>query len=175
MMLSVTKTDAKDAKLIALFGQRMHPQIYRLPSQLLLQLKHKRTLYRPLKKQLVALLNTAHSFASSPYVDESTHKILNKCIDNLQQQLTKLKTEMIHLAESDYEHLLKRVTSVAGVGKHRPDVVSTSDLLATALIEITCRSRLKPVVRLASRIFPVLKNSLALLDYVLVSINQVNP
>ena len=127
MMLSVTKTDVKDAKLIALFGQRMQPQLYQLPSQLLLQLKHKRTLYRQLKKQLVALLNTAHSFASSPYVDESTNKILNKCIDNLQQQLTKLKAEMIHLAESEYEHLLKRVTSVAGVGKQ----------VATALIEIT--------------------------------------
>ena len=44
MMLSVTKTDIKDAKLIALFSQRMQPELYELPKQVLFALKHKRAL-----------------------------------------------------------------------------------------------------------------------------------
>lgn len=127
MMLSVTKTDLKDAKLIALFGQRMQPEQYELPQQVLLELKHKRALYRQLKKQYVALLNTRHAHEKSPYVDKSTGKILNKCMVNLEKQLKKLKQEMIQVVEIEYERLLQKVTSVAGIGKQ----------VGAALIEIT--------------------------------------
>ena len=101
MMLSVTKTDIKNAKLIALFGQRMQPELYELPKQVLLELKHKRALYRQLKKQHVALLNTQHAYEKSPYVDKSTGKILGKCIVNLEKQLKKLKQEMIQVVETE--------------------------------------------------------------------------
>jgi transposase len=127
MMLSVTKTDIKDAKLIALYGQRMQPEVYELPKQILLALKHKRTLFRQLKKQHVALLNTQHAYEKSPYVDKSTQKILQQCILNLEEQLKKLKQEMIGVVEKEYEHLLQKVTSVAGIGKQ----------VGAALIEIT--------------------------------------
>lgn len=66
VMLSVTKTDVKDAKLIALFGQRMQPELYQLPKQCLLELKHKCSLYRQLKKQYVALVNVQHAYNQSP-------------------------------------------------------------------------------------------------------------
>lgn len=56
-MLSVIKTDEIDARLIALYGERMQPKPYTMPSKELLTLKQKRTVIRQLKKQLVANQN----------------------------------------------------------------------------------------------------------------------
>ncbi|WP_254556657.1 IS110 family transposase, partial [Salmonella enterica] len=52
VMLSVVKTDEIDARLIALYGERMQPAPFKLRSDSLLLLKQKRTVLRQLKKQL---------------------------------------------------------------------------------------------------------------------------
>ena len=55
-MLSTTKTDDIDAKLIALYGEKMEPVPYKIPSECIMLLKQKRTVLRQLKKQLTMLL-----------------------------------------------------------------------------------------------------------------------
>lgn len=57
VMLTVTKTDEIDARLIALYGEKMQPAPYKLRSDAILVLKQKRTVLRQLKKQLVATRN----------------------------------------------------------------------------------------------------------------------
>lgn len=54
VMLSVTKTDAKDACLIADFGERFKPEPYKFPSEQIMLLKQKKTVIRQLQKQLTA-------------------------------------------------------------------------------------------------------------------------
>ena len=44
-MLSVTKTDAKDACLIADFGERFKPEPYKFPSEQIMLLKQKKQSY----------------------------------------------------------------------------------------------------------------------------------
>lgn len=51
-MLTVTKTDEIDARLIALYGERMQPTPYKLRSDSILVLKQKRTVLRQLKNNL---------------------------------------------------------------------------------------------------------------------------
>ena len=57
VMLSVTKTDKIDARLIAMYGEKMQPAPYKLRSDTILVLKQKRTVIRQLKKQFVATRN----------------------------------------------------------------------------------------------------------------------
>ena len=54
VLLSVIKTDKKDAELLSLYGERMKPAPYKVPSESLLLLKQKRTVIRQFKKQLLA-------------------------------------------------------------------------------------------------------------------------
>lgn len=54
-MLSVIKTDEIDARLIALYGERMQPKPYTMPSKELLTLKQKRTVIRQLKSSLLLI------------------------------------------------------------------------------------------------------------------------
>ena len=49
VMLSVTKTDAKDACLIADFGERFKPEPYKFPSEQIMLLKQKKTVIRQRK------------------------------------------------------------------------------------------------------------------------------
>ena len=57
VMLSVTKTDDVDARLIAMYGEKMNPSPYKLKEESILVLKQKRTVLRQLKKQLVVTRN----------------------------------------------------------------------------------------------------------------------
>ncbi|RRD68775.1 IS110 family transposase, partial [Tannerella forsythia] len=57
MMMTVTKTDTKDACLIAMYGEKMAPGVYKMPSEAVMLLKQKKTIIRQLKKQLTASKN----------------------------------------------------------------------------------------------------------------------
>lgn len=46
VMMSVTKTDSKDACLIADFGERFKPEPYKFPSEQIMILKQKKTVLR---------------------------------------------------------------------------------------------------------------------------------
>lgn len=56
-LLSTVKTDTIDARLIALYGEKMNPAPYVMRSDTILTLKQKRTVIRQLKKQLIATKN----------------------------------------------------------------------------------------------------------------------
>ena len=57
VMLSVVKTDEIDARMIAMYGEKMNPAPFKLRSDSLMVLKQKRTVLRQLKKQLNANTN----------------------------------------------------------------------------------------------------------------------
>ena len=66
-MLSTVKTDEIDARLIALYGEKMTPAPYKLRSDAILTLKQKRTVIRQLKKQLIATRNLKGSMEALPF------------------------------------------------------------------------------------------------------------
>lgn len=68
-ILSVIKTDEVDARLIAMYGERMQPAPYKIKDDALLKLKQKRTILRQLKKQLSANKNILESFDVLPVKD----------------------------------------------------------------------------------------------------------
>ena len=84
VMLSVTKTDAKDACLIADFGERFKPEPYKFPSEQIMLLKQKKTVIRQLQKQLTATKNLYTSLEPLPVKDK-------KCIQSLKQTMAFLE------------------------------------------------------------------------------------
>ena len=127
MMMSVTKTDIKDACLIAQYAEKMDPAPYKMPSDTILVLKQKRTVISQLKKQLNSSRNLLASIKVLPYADKTCISSLNRTITFLDKQIKSLEGELIKLAESEFDSLLKRLTSIKGVGV----------TLATALIIAT--------------------------------------
>ena len=87
VMLTVTKTDEIDARLIALYGERMQPAPYKLRSDSILILKQKRTVLRQLKKQLTATRNLKGSMEVLPFFDPKCKKTIEKTIAFLEKQI----------------------------------------------------------------------------------------
>lgn len=126
-MLSVVKTDEVDARLIALYGEKMNPAPYKLPSETILQLKQKRTVVRQLKKQLSATKNLKGSMEALPFFDSQCKSSINKTIEFLEKQLKKLEADLASVAQDVYKKQMDLLTSIKGIGV----------TLATALIMAT--------------------------------------
>lgn len=124
VMMSVTKTDEMDARLIADYGKKMKPAAYKLPSEALILLKQKKTVIRQLQKQLTMTKNLQSSLEPLPVKDKDCFSSMKRTISFLEKQIKHLETELIQNAENVFEKQLKALTSIKGI----------SVTLATALI-----------------------------------------
>ncbi|MGI2262278.1 IS110 family transposase [Candidatus Cardinium hertigii] len=116
VMLSVTKTDKIDAQLISLYGSKMEPKPYKMPSVNIQSLKQQKTLLYQLKKQLTMSYNLLESFNILPKVDALALKMLNKNIACLEDQIARLEEEMLCMTQENYKELYERISSIKGIG-----------------------------------------------------------
>ena len=112
VMLTVTKTDEIDARLIALYGEKMQPAPYKLRSDAILVLKQKRTVLRQLKKQLVATRNLKGSMEVLPFFDPKCKKTIEKTITFLEKQIKEMEEELASLAQGEYKKQMDLLTSI---------------------------------------------------------------
>lgn len=117
MMLSVTKTDAKDACLIAMYGEKMNPEVYKMPSETILLLKQKRTAIRLLMKQLKSMKNLREAMAPLPVQDKTVKKTISSTIAFLEHQIETLQDELNNLARKEFDQQIEALTSIKGIGK----------------------------------------------------------
>jgi transposase len=127
MMMAVTKTDAKDACMLAMYGEKMNPPLYKMPSEAIIMLKQKKTVIRQLKKQLTATTNLCGSMMVLPHRDYLSIQTLNKTVSFLTRQIESMESELTNIAVSEFEKQIKALTSIKGIGI----------TLATALIVST--------------------------------------
>lgn len=127
MTMSVAKTDARDAVMIAQYGEKMHPKAYDMPSETMLMLKQKRTVLRQLKRQRTALLNVLSSMEVLPKVDKSSAHSIKTVLAVVEKQIRHLEKEICDITEEEFSKQFKLLTSVKGIGV----------TLATALIIAT--------------------------------------
>ena len=115
-MLSTVKTDEIDARLIALYGEKMNPAPYKLRSDAILTLKQKRTVIRQLKKQLIATRNLKGSMEALPFFDAKCKRSVEKTIAFLEKQIKDLEEDLANLACSEYKKQMDLLTSIKGIG-----------------------------------------------------------
>lgn len=127
MQMSVTKTDPRDAVLLAEYGRLIQPPLYQMATDSLLRLRQKRALLRQYHKQRRTLLNLQHSFAVLPVKDSSTEQSLQTIIATFEQAIIDLQQEVCQLCEAEYYQQYQRLLSIKGI----------SHKVATALIETT--------------------------------------
>lgn len=115
-MLSTVKTDEVDARLIALYGEKMQPAPYVLRSDAILTLKQKRTVIRQLKKQLIATKNLKGSMEVLPFFDSKCKKSIEQTMSFLEKQIKHLEEDLSTLAKKEYKKQMDLLTSIKGIG-----------------------------------------------------------
>ena len=116
-MMTVTKTDEIDAKLIAMYGEKMNPAPYKIPSESIMLLKQKRTVLRQLKKQLTAMTNLQHSLSVLPKQDPTAKVATEQTIKFLRKQISKLEEEITNLSNKEFKRQMELLTSIKGIGE----------------------------------------------------------
>lgn len=116
VLLSTTKTDAKDACALALYGQFNKPKPYHLPSDKMLEITQLRVHLKQLKKQQAALVSQLHAleFHVRPldYVRDSLQEILALC----RRQIQDTEQRLVTVSEECFDDAYELATSVVGVG-----------------------------------------------------------
>ena len=115
-MLTVVKTDEVDARLIALYGERMQPEPFKMKSDSLLILKQKRTVLRQLKKQLLVNKNILESFNVLPIKDPSCKKALEDTIKYLEKQVKAMTEKLETYSHEEFRKQIDLLTSIKGIG-----------------------------------------------------------
>ncbi|MBR4520724.1 MAG: IS110 family transposase [Paludibacteraceae bacterium] len=126
-MLSTTKTDDIDAKLIAMYGEKMNPVPYKIPSDSIILLKQKRTVLRQLKKQLTMMINLQESMSVLPKQDPTSKASIEQTIKFLRKQVSKMEEEITNLSNKEFKRQMDLLTSIKGI----------SNTIASALIVAT--------------------------------------
>ena len=117
-MLSTTKTDEIDAKLIALYGEKMEPAPFKIPSESIILLKQKRTVLRQLKKQLTAMINLQHSLSVLPKQDPTAKAATEQTIKFLRKQISTMEEEITNISNKEFKRQMELLTSIKGIGEN---------------------------------------------------------
>ena len=116
-----------DARLIALYGEKMNPQPFKVQGEAILRLRQKRTVIRQLTKQITAMSNLRGSLACLPVPDKGATHTVDETIKFLEKRRDRLQSELTDLVEVEFSRQLALLTTIKGIGI----------TLATALILTT--------------------------------------
>ena len=124
--LSVTKTDAEDAKLLSRYGKEKQPPVYKMPTETILLLKQKRTVLRQLKKQHTMLTNMQASLEVLPVQNQPSRQAVKKVIISLEKQIRALEEDMTNITKKEYKRQVELLTSIKGINNKMASALITA-------------------------------------------------
>lgn len=127
MMLSVTKTDATDARMLSLYGSHMQPPVTALPDAQRYEIKQLRMVRNRLNKEVQSIKNQIHSLECHPFSSDWAKASLERQLKFAEGELQAVSGRIHTLCKGTWEGLYKLITSIKGIG----------DVVASALLEAT--------------------------------------
>lgn len=117
MRLSRTKTDAKDAALIAQYGIDQQPPCWVPPSEVRQALRQLMSLREGLLRQRAVLIGQHEAFSQNKDVEPLVHQIIEEHGKAVTQSLRKIDDHMQALAEAHYGPQLQALLAIPGIGR----------------------------------------------------------
>lgn len=116
MKLNRTKTDAKDAELIAGYGVEQKPRLWSPPTRVCLQMRQLMSLREGLLRQRGILRGQQEAFSQSPVAEELTRQILAEQIGQIERQLNRIDQRLQQLATTHYAEQMQALQTIPGIG-----------------------------------------------------------
>lgn len=117
MRLSRTKTDKKDAAMIAEYGKTEQPGLWQPQPDYVLELGQLQALSDQLVGQRTAANNLLEAFSQGTVVSKMACRTCRATIKNITRQLKLLEAKMEQLAAIHYGDAYKQLQTIPGVGK----------------------------------------------------------
>jgi transposase len=126
VMKTSAKTDQQDAHRLALYGQRMQPDLSQLVEE---ELHHSRQCHKrlaDLRTDLQATLNRLHALDYDPRASDKVRQSLLTSQATLQEEITSFETDLDQMSQDHLRQVAEQMQTVTGIGP------ATSQALAIA-------------------------------------------
>jgi transposase len=117
MLFSRTKTDKKDAALIASYAQSQQPALWEPEAEHVLALKQLQTVARGFQKSHHQQSRQLESLEAAGKLMPKAKKGMERIIKQLEKELEKLEKEMEELVKEHYQQQYEQLKSIPGLGK----------------------------------------------------------
>jgi transposase len=115
MTLSRTKTDAKDALLIAEYGRDQHPEPWNPPSAVCQALRQLMSLREGLLRQQAIITGQTEAFSQCP-ADPLVMELLGEQRERVRQGIQRVDRRLQALATEHYQAQLEALLTIPGIG-----------------------------------------------------------
>lgn len=117
MKLTRTKTDAKDAALIAQYGLDQRPNQWTPPSEVRQALQQLMSLREGLIRQQGVLRGQKEAFSQNKSLEPLIHEIIDEQGKSLKKSIQKIDKRMQALAETHYRQQMQALLTIPGIGQ----------------------------------------------------------
>lgn len=117
MRMSRTKTDKKDALIIAEYGKTEMPDLWTPEADYVLEIKQMQAYADQMNKSRTGFLRQKEAFKQNPAECIVLNESLEKMITLLEIEIAQIENKMITIIKYYHEELLKQLMSIPGIGK----------------------------------------------------------
>lgn len=116
MRMVKTKTDKKDAMMIALYGQAEQPDLWQPNEKHIMQLQQIHTAIEGLQKQNTMFKNQIEAFFQLPDTDKEVMKTLRALIKTFKIKIERLEARMLDIVKEQYGNTYNSLITIPGIG-----------------------------------------------------------
>jgi transposase len=150
MRLSRTKTDKKDAKMIAEYGKAEHPAAWKPDMHYVMELRQLQAASDLLNKNRTALLRQQEAFRQLPVISKDAMKTIEQTIKSTEKQIAALDSKMQQLIKQYHGKMYAQLQTIPGLGKKTSLLLI---VLSGGFTKFTNARQLSAYVGLCPRIF----------------------
>lgn len=117
MRMSRTKTDKKDAMMIAEYGKTEEPTLWISESDYVLELKQMQAYLEQLNKNRTGFIRQKEAFSQNPNQSLDVTQSLNSVLEKIVQEIKLVEKKMEIIIKTHHQEMFNHIQSIPGLGK----------------------------------------------------------
>ncbi|MFA6058532.1 MAG: IS110 family transposase [Taibaiella sp.] len=117
MRMSRTKTDKKDASMIAEYGKSEMPRLWIPKEPHLIELQQMEAIVDNLTRNKTVVSNQKEAFVCSGQMTTGVEEILERQLSYLESEIKIIENKMLEIGERHHAELLRHLRSIPSIGK----------------------------------------------------------
>jgi transposase len=116
MQLVRTKTDKKDAEMIALYGEMVQPELWKPEDEHIMEMRDILTTLEGYEKQITILNNQLEAEKHLPVMSKMAKQSKEKMLKAMEKEVGKLSDELQSMARKHCAEALEKLQTIPGIG-----------------------------------------------------------
>lgn len=117
MRMSRTKTDKKDAMMIAEYGKTEAPDLWKPESGYVLELKQMLAYLEQLEKSRTGFIRQKEAFDKNTYQSNALEMSINSVVKKLEKEVKEIENQMECIIETHHKEMYNQIKSIPGLGR----------------------------------------------------------